>query len=279
MKVRNVKFDFSETPRYWILNNSVATHFINSMHVVFPEGEKFFIRSVRKFYNNVDDKLKKDIDLFCGQEGIHAREHQKFWSVMQEQGLEPEVFAKFLKETAFGKEFSVEKIIQSLNLIQPELGDKLCLSLTSGLEHYTAILAHSLFLEPLFSNQNISKEMVDLLHWHAAEEIEHKSVCFDVLDKVDSRYSIRIVGMILATLLLWSYLGIGFGYFMWKDKEKSWLKSPSDAIQFLNIVVNGEVGKTFRKNLWEYFIPNFHPNDIKDGEVVKKFFSHEKWTS
>ena len=79
LKVRNVSFNFDKVPKHWILNSAVATHFINSMHIVFPEGEKFFIRSVRRFAKDVKDKeLKQEINSFCGQEGIHAREHQRY---------------------------------------------------------------------------------------------------------------------------------------------------------------------------------------------------------
>lgn len=39
LKVRNVHFNFDKVPKHWILNSAVATHFINSMHIVFPEGE------------------------------------------------------------------------------------------------------------------------------------------------------------------------------------------------------------------------------------------------
>ena len=35
LKVRNVHFEFDEVPKHWILNSAVATHFINSMHIVF----------------------------------------------------------------------------------------------------------------------------------------------------------------------------------------------------------------------------------------------------
>ena len=47
--------------------------------------------------------------------------------------------------------------------------------------------------------------MQKLLAWHAAEEIEHKAVAFDVLQQVDPSYALRIAGLAHATILLSSF--------------------------------------------------------------------------
>ena len=73
LKVRNVHFNFDKVPKHWILGSSIATNFVNSMHVVFPEGEKFFVRSVRRFAKDVkNENLKKEINevLENGKENI-----------------------------------------------------------------------------------------------------------------------------------------------------------------------------------------------------------------
>jgi predicted metal-dependent hydrolase len=279
IKVRNVTFEFDKVPKHWILNNSVATHFVNSMHIVFPEGEKFFIRSVRRFAKDVkSEQLKKDIKGFCGQEGIHAREHERFWDVMEEQNLKPEGFAKFLASTAFKGKYSVENVlVKNLNKISPRLGDKLGLSITVGLEHYTAILANALFHEPIASNENIAPQMLELLHWHASEEMEHKSVCFDVLKEVDDSYILRISGMGVATLMLWTYLGVGQIYFLYQDKDSTIIKLPQKSYNFVDQLVLGEIGKGLSKNLFKYFKKDFHPKDIDDQYLIDKFFSNKTY--
>ena len=279
LKVRNVQFNFDKVQKHWILNSAIATHFVNSMHVVFPEGEKFFVRSVRKFSKDIkDEDLKKEITSFCGQEGVHAREHQRFWQVMEEQNLEPNWFANFLKTTAFSGKYSYENISTSLlNKIQPRLGDKFGLSVTTALEHYTAILANALFHEPIANNDNIAPQMLELLHWHASEEIEHKAVCFDVLKEVDDSYILRISGMGLATILLWNYLAIGQIYFIAKDKDKSIIKMPIESYMLLKTIVFGEIGKGLSKNLLSYFKKDFHPNDIDDRYLIDNFFKDKSY--
>jgi uncharacterized protein len=273
-KVRNVKFNFDRVEKHWILNSPIATHFVNSMHIVFPEGEKFFVRSVRRFAPRITDpQLKKDINAFCGQEGIHAREHERFWEVMQEQGLKPELFAKFLKVTAFSGKFSLENVmVKGLNKVKPELGDKFALSVTTALEHYTAILANALFHEPIATNDNIAPQMLELLHWHASEEIEHKAVCFDVLKEVDDSYLLRISGMGAASLMLWGYIVTGQVMFYIIDKERNIVQMPVEAYLLFKTIVLGEIGKGLARHLFDYFKRDFHPDDIDDKHLIEKFF-------
>lgn len=72
--VRRLNFGLeNETNRHYFDNNAVLTHFMNSMHSVFPDGERFFIRSVKAF-----DKELESADLaargkaFIGQEMQHG---------------------------------------------------------------------------------------------------------------------------------------------------------------------------------------------------------------
>ncbi len=279
LKVRNVHFKFDEVPKHWILGSTIATHFINSMHIVFPEGEKFFIRSVRRYAKDMKDKnLVKEINNFCGQEGVHAREHERFWEVMNEQNLQPHRFANFLKKTAFSGKYSYEKVSRNiLEKIKPGLGDKFSLSVTTALEHYTAILAHALFLEPIATNDNIAPQMLELLHWHAAEEIEHKALCFDVLKEVDDSYILRVSGMSLATILLFGYITAGQVYFIAVDKDKSIVKMPFETYFLIKTIVFGQIGKELSKNLLSYFRRDFHPNDIDDRHLVDNFFKDKAY--
>jgi len=280
IKVRRVNFQFSkENPRFYYKNNPISTHFINVLHIVFPTGERFFVNSVLKHQKEIsEDKLKKQVRNFCGQEGIHAREHQRFWDVMEEQDLNPSWFANFLKVSAFSGKYSYENLsVKILNRIQPNLGYKFALSVTTALEHYTAILANALFHEPIATNDNIAPQMLELLHWHASEEIEHKSVCFDVLKEVDDSYILRVSGMGMASIMLWGYIGIGQIYFISKDKDKSIIKMPIESFILLRTIIFGEIGKNLSKHLLLYFKKDFHPNDIDDRYLIDKFFADKSY--
>ncbi|MCO5233705.1 MAG: metal-dependent hydrolase [Chitinophagales bacterium] len=279
IKVRNITFSFDKVPKHWVLDNPIMTHFSNSMHIVFPSGEKFFIRSVRKFAKEIkDNKLSKDIKGFCGQEGIHSREHERFWDIMEDQGLNPGRFEKFLNKVAFSGKLSMENVlVKGLNKLSPRLGDKMSLSVTAGLEHYTAILANALFNEPFSINDKIAPQMLELMFWHASEEIEHKAVCFDVLREVDDSYILRISGYSIASVVLWLFLGVGQVYFISQDKDIDVKKLPANIQQFIQEIVFGKTGQGLSKNMLSYFRPNFHPDDIDDRHLAEMFFSNKSY--
>ena len=48
----------AETPRHWFAERAFETHFFNALSSTFPEGERFFIASVRHFAPGVDDAAK-----------------------------------------------------------------------------------------------------------------------------------------------------------------------------------------------------------------------------
>jgi hypothetical protein len=197
---------------------------------------------------------------------------------MEEQDLNPSWFANFLKVSAFSGKYSYENLsVKILNRIQPNLGYKFALSVTTALEHYTAILANALFHEPIATNDNIAPQMLELLHWHASEEIEHKSVCFDVLKEVDDSYILRVSGMGMASIMLWGYIGIGQIYFISKDKDKSIIKMPIESFILLRTIIFGEIGKNLSKHLLLYFKKDFHPNDIDDRYLIDKFFADKSY--
>ena len=47
--VRRMDFEFREVPRYWADNDPHFTHLLNALSATFPEGERFFVDSVRLF--------------------------------------------------------------------------------------------------------------------------------------------------------------------------------------------------------------------------------------
>src|SRR4029079_9859046 len=62
------------------------------------------------------------------------------------------------------------------------------------------ILAEGAFSQNLLDNA--APEMRQLLAWHAAEELEHKSVAVDVLQTIDPSYALRMAGLVYATVTL-----------------------------------------------------------------------------
>lgn len=161
---RDFDVDFRSVPRAWMANNPTATAVANGVNLLFPHGERFFVRSVKHFLPQIEDPaLRAQIKGFFGQEGRHAHAHDEFNEILRAQGYEIDGFLDGYKRMA--------------SWIEAHTPAKLNLAVTAAAEHFTAILAEGAFTENVLDAA--APEMRQLLAWHAAEEIEHKGVAYD----------------------------------------------------------------------------------------------------
>jgi uncharacterized protein len=61
------------------------------------------------------------------------------------------------------------------------------LAITCALEHFTALLASRVLTNRSLYKEGTDPAFASLWLWHAAEEIEHKGVCYDVYEHVFGR--------------------------------------------------------------------------------------------
>ncbi len=233
--------------------------FFGAMSLVFPEGERFFIRSVKHFASQINDAaLSQDIKDFIGQEAQHGKVHETFNRAVLGHDYDIEPFLKWYKSTMF--DFVEQKATEIL-------GPKLALSVTAAAEHFTATwAAHGLssgYLEEHITNQN----MLDFMQWHAVEEIEHKHVAFDVLQQIDDSYALRAAGMLFCAALLPFVISVAFVSLL---KQ---LKNPDIFAFFRDAVsegVGGGIVTSFVPAIIEYLRPGFHPSDNDDYETARR---------
>jgi predicted metal-dependent hydrolase len=157
----------------WRDCDPVAANFFDSLSALFPQGERFFIQSVKAFRDVAPEKIAADIRGFIAQEAIHTREHQMFNDQLTAAGFE-------IQPLEARTEQELKAVQQTSALRQ--------LAFTVGLEHFTAALANLILCEPRLL-ENAPVETSRLWRWHAAEEIEHKAVAFDTLFAATSGWS------------------------------------------------------------------------------------------
>src|SRR5207302_9953995 len=77
---RRIPFEDSlqDLPRHFADDGDlILSHLAAALSAVFPDGEDFFVRSVRHFRDQVSDPaLKRQVAGFIGQEAMHGREHR-----------------------------------------------------------------------------------------------------------------------------------------------------------------------------------------------------------
>ena len=70
---------FADVPRHFAKDGDlIGSHLAAALSAVFPDGEDFFVRSVRHFRDQITDpELKRQVGGFIGQEAMHGRQHTK----------------------------------------------------------------------------------------------------------------------------------------------------------------------------------------------------------
>jgi predicted metal-dependent hydrolase len=237
-------------PRRWFADLAVASHIVNGVNLLFPAGERFFVRSVRHYLDQIEEPLlREQVKGFFGQEGRHAQAHERFFEVLESQGYE---IAEFLA--------TYERIMYGT--IEPMTSPELRLAVTVALEHYTAIMAENVFHDGLLEQAHPT--MKALLLWHAAEEIEHRAVAFDVLKKVAPSYRLRMAGLAMATVALGGFWIAATAMLLKQD----WKRGERGAIRaFRKVDTEGTIAQqVFARGIREYIRRDFHPsqNDV-DG--------------
>src|SRR5438477_4508671 len=98
---RRISFEESlqGLPRHFAVDGDlVLSHVAASLSAVFPDGEDFFVRSVRTFRDQITDpELKRQVAGFIGQEAMHGREHRMFNDRLDELGYPTKRFERFTK--------------------------------------------------------------------------------------------------------------------------------------------------------------------------------------
>jgi len=190
---RRMNFRFADVPRHWAGGNAMLTHLLNALSLTFPDGEQFFVDSVRAFRDRVTDPARrKEISGFIGQEAMHSLEHNTFNEMLEAQG--------YADEAAGGQAEAQRRIGHGQEYLTPEQQ----LAATAALEHITAILAHGLLRDPELI-ESLDPSVRDLWIWHAIEETEHKAVAYDLFQDVSGDYRMRTGIFLTATSGLSAY--------------------------------------------------------------------------
>ena len=80
VRTRRLDLDFPPTlPRHFVRGDIAMSHVVSMLSSVFPEGEDFFVRTVRNYRDDITDpELRSQVAGFIGQEAMHGREHSGF---------------------------------------------------------------------------------------------------------------------------------------------------------------------------------------------------------
>jgi predicted metal-dependent hydrolase len=256
LHAREVKFDWAGLPLRWIPNEAFASHMLNVLHILLPEGEHWFVKVFAEALPLIkDDQLREDVLGFIGQEGMHAGAHQSVQDYFTAQGLDTAEYVADL-------EHLFRRLLGDRDLDGKKREEWLVerLALVAAVEHVTAFLGNWILNSPGLDVAGADERMLDLLRWHGAEEVEHRSVAYDVYQHVDGRYVRRVRTYVVGATAL-CYLWVrGVRYLLAHDPT---LEQPVKA-RWRDLIDTARKGLTpsywnIVGCAWRYLQPGYHP--------------------
>ena len=216
LQPRDVQFDWSGLPLRWIPGEALASHVINVLHLLLPEGERWFVHVFKQALPMItDERLREEVLGFVGQEAIHAEAHQGVVDHFSSHGLDPEPYVQHM-------EWLFRRVLGDREELTPAQRDQHVIervALIAAIEHFTAFLGDWVLNADALDRAGSDPVMLDLLRWHGAEEVEHRSVAYDLLNHLDPGYARRIRAMAVSgPVLTWLWIR-GARYLMAADPE------------------------------------------------------------
>lgn len=196
LTVRTGPFGSIRPPaRWWHGGDEVATAFYTTLSLAFPPGERFFVETLTEVAAGLAPDLRRQVRDFARQEANHAREHRRFNRTLALAGHRTAELERRFEQT-------IECARPHAPLVR--------VAFTAALEHLTAILARCVLRHPA-SLAGAPEDIRRFWRWHAVEELEHKSVAFDVFATMAApmtplrRWQFRARALGVATRVIASY--------------------------------------------------------------------------
>jgi hypothetical protein len=181
---RDLRFDLVENAdRAWFADDEMLSMVVDAFAVALPEGERFFIRSLKHFAADIpDEEIQAGIRGYAMQEAFHTREHEAYNVALRKLGYDVDAM-----------EDRAARLIGN-----PRFGPVLRLFSTCAIEQATYALSRFILKRPALMAR-AAPAYRRLWQWHALEEIEHSSVALQVLRRAPigmrawQRYITRVV--------------------------------------------------------------------------------------
>lgn len=248
---RDLKFELTDSiPVHWSPEQPEFSHVANAFMAALPYVEPYFIHNIRIAAESLTDStLKSEAEGFIHQEARHAQQHRA-WN---------QVLAR--RYPGFGAlEDALKQRLQS-----SKQRDSLAfrLAYTSGYEAITYQIVCFIMGNRHVWLKGADPRIVAMLTWHAAEEVEHKCVAFDVYQAVHGSYFLRVRG--LSAALVRSVRDIRAMTQLMLRADGQW-QDPECQRRLRR--VRWELAKGLLPPLWRYLMPGYRPRAHVDPPLI-----------
>jgi uncharacterized protein len=241
-----------QLPKHWYAESPGLSHFFNALSAVFPDGEKYFIDSVRAYENLVQDpELRQRVREFARQEGHHTHHHRLFNQRLQALGVDMDRCASIARE-----------ILDRSRREDPALDQ---LANTVAFEHFTAMMGDWL-LRQTKPCGDMHAAALPLWVWHAVEETEHKAVAFDVYTAAGGDYWTRAKAMLRVTRIFIPRIHQMQLMLLAADPTPVRLRDLAGCFRYL--YGSGGFMRAMIPNYLQYFRRDFHPWQHDNSHLI-----------
>ena len=263
LHARNVTFDFSRSPLTWIPGEPIASYALSALNLMLPVGEQMFVDVFSRALPYInDERLREDVIGFIGQEKMHSDTHDHaLREFFGQHGIDLSVYVKQSERL-----FAIYQ--KRMDQLPPKLQYRVMVqgvTIIAGLEHLTATGGDWL-LNHDFEKFGADPVITDMFRWHGAEEVEHRSVAWDVANYFGAtrpRLMVYYLGgcaTIIPGLIVGGYLLARADPSLPKIRPVPFAREVARAMKRESIFSLSLVNTAFK----EYLRPGFSPEAIGD---------------
>ena len=248
--VRQMPFEFpDEIDPVFIDDDHKQSFAFIAGSLLLPHLEPYLIRSMKAAEKHVTDPdVLEGLKKFASQEGQHYQMHKKFNATIRRSGFPGlEALEKELSDDY--KRFTRNKSLR-FNLAYAEGFEALTMN---AVKH---------MMEPNGFGDDLPVYM-QMVEWHFVEELEHRTVAFDVYDHVCGGYFYRLLVGAWAQWHFTSWIRRASKYMMKANPQpKRGAEDVAKDAKAVPMIRSASVGNLL-PGLLRIYLPNYTPHDVE----------------
>jgi predicted metal-dependent hydrolase len=181
--VRRMELEFPTSEEFdplWAGNNPTMCYFTLGLSLYLPYLEPYIIKALRSATHLVNnDEVLEKIDKFCRQEAQHYKQHEKFNTLIHERNYPGLADIEANCKAEFDDWLKNKPLQYNVGFVE-------------GFESYTTQGAVAALNSGALNSPKVDQKIADLFRWHLTEEVEHRTVAFDVYEHIYGDYAYRV---------------------------------------------------------------------------------------
>jgi len=253
--VRQMDFDFpADIDPVVVAGDPEQSYMMIGLSLLLPYLEPYLIRTMKEAKKQISDpELIDDLERFSAQEGQHYRQHMLLNDAIRLQG--------------FPKLAELEKVLDAdYRRFSKTRSLRFNLAYAEGFEALTTATARFSFERG--PEPNTHPSVAALFQWHLVEELEHRTVAFDIYQHVCGGYAYRLIAGLYAQWHMGSFIYRVMRYMLEADPAAVERCGGEAGLRAKRREIVPQLKKLLLPKLLKTYSPRYTPHDIPfDAEL------------